>query len=104
MQNCLAGKPGRLTPCAANRSRCRSEDSVIKLDRDFDSFLFLDRFAHAIDQMAATVANGEMLIENPLVTAFDQTVEIIGDERVERPATQHFAGRGRADDSPFDRS
>src|SRR5262249_59847010 len=43
-----------------------------------------------------------MFIKDRLVRALDQTVEVIGDQRVERATTEHLAGGRGVDDSPFD--
>src|SRR5262249_18337175 len=78
------------------------EYTAIKFFRHFERFLFFERFAHAFDQAAATVADRKMFVEDCLLRALDQTVEVVGDERVERAATEHLASGRGVDDAPFD--
>src|SRR5215475_14687633 len=91
-----------LTSRAARRPRRRREYAAIKLFRGLDRFLFFKRSAQALDQAAAPLTNCEMFIENRFVLALDQTVEIIGDQRVERATTEHLAGGRGVDDALFD--
>src|SRR5262249_6833226 len=87
---------------ASSRPRRRREYAAIKLFRGLDRFLFFKRFAQALDQASAPFTYREMFVEDRLVFALDQAVEIIGDQRVERPATEHLAGGRGADDAPVD--
>src|SRR5262244_2436452 len=87
---------------ASSRPRRRREYAAIKLFRGLDRFLFFKRFAQALHQASAPITDREMLVKDHLVFALDQTIEIIGDQRVERPATEHLAGGGCADDAEFD--
>src|SRR5215468_4394994 len=84
---------------ARRRPRRRREYAAIKLFRGFDRFLFFKRFAQALDQASTPFTDSEMFVEDRLVFALDQTVEIIGDQRVERPAAEHLAGGCGADDA-----
>src|SRR5262247_1778964 len=96
-ENCM-----NLTSRAPSRPRRRREYAAVKLFRGLDRFLFFKRFAQALDQAAAPFTDFEMFVEDRLVFAFDQTVEIIGYQRVERATTEHLAGGRGADDAPFD--
>src|SRR5262245_20558626 len=87
---------------ARRRPRDRRENAAIKFFRRLHRFLPFERFAQAFDQAAASVTGREMVVEDLLVLALYQTVEVIGNQRVERPATEHFAGRRGVDDAPFD--
>src|SRR5262245_1304531 len=87
---------------ASRRPRRRREYAAIKLFRGLDRFLFFKRFAQTLDQTSAPLTDCEMFVEDRLVFALDQTVKIIGDQRVKRPATEHLAGGRVANDAPFD--
>src|SRR5262245_53620768 len=90
-----------LTSRAARRPRRRREYAAIKFFRGLNRFLFFKRFAQALDQAATPLTDREMFVEDRLVPALDQTVEIVGDQGVERAATEHLAGGRGADDAPF---
>src|SRR5215468_9145843 len=97
-ENCL----DLTSRAASRRPRRRREYAAIKFFGGLDRFLFFKRFAQALDQSSAPLTDCEMFVEDGFVFALDQTVEIIGDQRVERPATEHLAGGRGADDAPFD--
>src|SRR5262245_48761471 len=87
---------------ASRRPRRRREYAAIKLFRGLNRFLFFQRISQTLDQPSAPLTDCEMFVEDRFVFALDQTVEIIGDQRVERPATEHLAGGRGADDAQFD--
>jgi hypothetical protein len=76
-----------------------SQDPGIKIPGNFDALLLFNGLTDTLNESTAPAADSEMLVEDLLTAAFDQTVEVIGNQRIQRKAAQHFSRVSCAEDS-----